>query len=391
MISTDGYDYCLVGGGLQSGLIAAALRAYQPERRVLILERAAALCGNHTWSCHETDIPSSCRDWFYEIPGRSWADYEVRFGQFRRVVPLPYRSIRADAVREFLHQLAMASESRLQIVLGAEVVAVAATEVGLADGRKIAAECVVDCRGPSFTQVTGGRGYQKFFGWEVQLQRAWSDVRPLLMDVPTDQRAGFRFMYVLPFSERRLLLQDTYFSDTAEIDVAGSSRHVAAYLSDHGQADFTVTREEHGCLPMPFGSPLAVDQQLRPSSGLAAGYRGGWFHVATGYSLPLALQVADAIARAPIASVQAHLAELETRHQWRSRFGGFLNRLLFRLVPPRERQAIFRRFYQSLPAGLIGRFYAHEFSRLDALRIFLGWPPRGLTWHRWLASFRGER
>ena len=37
------FDYVLVGGGLQNGLIAGALRMRQPESRIALVERAGAL------------------------------------------------------------------------------------------------------------------------------------------------------------------------------------------------------------------------------------------------------------------------------------------------------------------------------------------------------------
>jgi lycopene beta-cyclase len=388
MSRSDLFDYCLVGGGLQAGLIATALHFRQPELRVLVVERQHGLCGNHTWSCHQTDILASSRIWFEHIPRTVWSDYRVRFGKFQRVVPLGYQSIRSEAFRDFLYQLAGRSGSQLRIATGTQVMDLNSQEIELFNGQKIAARCVIDCRGPSLKRSTTGQGFQKFFGWEVQLNSSWSESRPCLMDVPTNQQDGFRFTYVLPFTDRQLLLQDTYFSDTAEMDYKSSAEQLHAYLHQHGQTSYQVTREEHGCLPMPFGSSMPEHSR---GDSLPAGYRGGWFHAATGYSLPLAIQFADAIADVPIRDIQRTVAALRKRHRWRCHFAGFLNRLLFRLVPPTSRHEIFHRFYKSLPLALISRFYAHDFSQLDALRMLVGRPPSGLMWNRWFESYQGEQ
>ena len=56
MTSAPEFDYGIVGGGLQGCLLAHALAWHRPEATVLLLEQADDLCGNHTWSFHETDI-----------------------------------------------------------------------------------------------------------------------------------------------------------------------------------------------------------------------------------------------------------------------------------------------------------------------------------------------
>ena len=50
--SAPAFDYVIVGGGLQGCLLAHALAWHRPEAAVLMLEQAAELCGNHTWSFH---------------------------------------------------------------------------------------------------------------------------------------------------------------------------------------------------------------------------------------------------------------------------------------------------------------------------------------------------
>ena len=56
-------DYILVGGGLQSGLMALAISHHQPQASWILIEQQEKLAGNHTWSFHATDIPESCGAW----------------------------------------------------------------------------------------------------------------------------------------------------------------------------------------------------------------------------------------------------------------------------------------------------------------------------------------
>ena len=58
---TTDFDYVLVGGGLQSGLLALAIRHHHPDARVALIERERQIGGNHTWSFHLGDQVSVVR------------------------------------------------------------------------------------------------------------------------------------------------------------------------------------------------------------------------------------------------------------------------------------------------------------------------------------------
>ncbi|MGB7329293.1 MAG: lycopene cyclase family protein [Rubripirellula sp.] len=119
------------------------------------------------------------------------------------------------------------------------------------------------------------------------------------------------------------------------------------------------------------------------------GCNGGWFHAATGYSFPLAVAFAQAIASGSLELARDRVDALSEKHRLRSRYSRFLNRLLFRLVARQHRHRIFRRFYRVLSDASIERFYSYQFTAGDALRIVIGIPPTliGLRPHRFVRSF----
>ncbi len=120
---------------------------------------------------------------------------------------------------------------------------------------------------------------------------------------------------------------------------------------------------------------------------IAGGYAGGWYHAATGYSMPLAIRFAELVARSSPERIAAELASAGSREAIRHGFARILNRLLFCLVEPKHRWKIFRRFYRVLPEERIARFYGHRFTVGDAARIVIGRPPTGLTPLRFARSF----
>ncbi len=95
----DHFDYLLVGGGLQNGLLALALRPRSRPRASLV-ERGAALGGNHTWSFHDDDLPPDARAWVAPLVAHRWSAHEVAFPAHRRVRrPATPRSPRSGFTR----------------------------------------------------------------------------------------------------------------------------------------------------------------------------------------------------------------------------------------------------------------------------------------------------
>ena len=195
------------------------------------------------------------------------------------------------------------------------------------------------------------------------------------MDATVDQEEGFRFFYLLPFDERTILIEDTRFHDTPELDVPALKEEIEQYAAGRGWRFRRVVREEVGVLPMPWRHDVA------PAVGppLVAGYRGGWFHPGTGYSFPIALRLADFVAsRSPDRLFGPELEALAREHRRQARFPRFLNRLLFRWYPPPDRYPIFARVYR-LPRPLLRNLYALRLTWSDRARLLLGSPPPGLS------------
>jgi len=381
-MSTSGtdYDYVLVGGGLQAGLLVMAIVHYQPAANVLLLEKNDRLFGNHTWSFHLGDVSSEW-SWLRMLPMHQWPAYTVHFPGFDRRVDLPYGSTSSRQFESAIEQVVQ-QRGHLEIRKSETVSELGSSRVLTTGGEEFRGKNVIDCRGQAPSTIAGA-GFQKFYGLEIELDEDWPDRLPVLMDANVDQSDGFRFLYVLPFTRRRVLVEDTRFSDSNSLLKADSLEQIKAFLERRSVSKWRVLREEEGCLPMPFTSafkPTASDQ-------LAGGFAGGWFHAATGYSFPLAARFADVVASATPHSVHQRVLQLAKENRFQSSFSRFLNRLLFRLVSPKRRSEVFRRFYNALPNTTIERFYAHTFTKTDAARILFGRPPRGLTPVRFLQSF----
>src|SRR5690606_18956853 len=117
-------------------------------------------------------------------------------------------------------------------------------------------------------------------GRQYRLQRPHGLSRPMVMDATVDQAEGFRFVYCLPFSERQLLVEDTYYSLSPDLDRASLGGRIEAYLAAKGWKPEEMEREETGILPIALGG--SIEPLLKKGNGVPSiGLRGSFFHPTT--------------------------------------------------------------------------------------------------------------
>ncbi|WP_375194882.1 lycopene beta-cyclase CrtY [Sphingobium sp.] len=364
-------DLAVAGGGLAGCLIALAVAARHPDTRLLLVESGDTLGGNHIWSFFDGDV-AACDRWLIEpMVAHRWPQgHEVRFPGHGRQLAAPYNSItsaRLDAhVRQTLGK---------RVLTGADVSALTPGSVTLSDGRTFQAGAVIDARGgANFAALQCG--WQKFVGQTLRLGAPHGVSHPVIMDATVEQADGYRFVYVLPWDERSIFVEDTYYSDRPDLEGAALDRRIAAYAEAQGWQVEAVVHRESGVLPVVHGGDF--DRFWPKDDPVArAGVRAGLFQPMTGYSLPDAVRFAlDVAAAWPVdGGGLAQMTRSRAARHWRQ--GGYyrlLGRMLFGAAVPEQRWRIFERFYR-LDPGLIGRFYSGRSTLKDRIRILCGRPP----------------
>ncbi len=364
------WDIILVGGGLANGLSALRLRQQRPALRVLLLEADSQPGGNHTWSFHEGDITPDQHRWMAPLVAHRWQGYDVRFPRLNRTLAGEYLSITSARFAAVLKETLGES-----LQTDAAVTDITPETVTLADGTRLRASAVIDGRGytPDKHLNTGS---QSFLGQQWRLRQPHGLTRPILMDATVNQQGGYRFVYTLPISATELLIEDTHYIDAARLHLSAARQNIADYAHQQGWCLESLIREEQGHLPIMLAGDFPAYWQARdkqPCSGL----RAGLFHATTGYSLPHAVALADAIAGSAEFSAAAVFSVIHryALHQWHAqRFFRTLNRMLFLAGDADKRWQVMQRFY-SLNEGLIARFYAGQLNLADKARILAGKPP----------------
>lgn len=366
-------DLAILGGGLAGSLIALAFARMRPDLRVVLIEQEARFGGDHIWSFFESDLSEAEQALLAPLIAARWQGYTVRFPAYSRDLATGYASVTSQRLDAVLRSYLPAEALRC----GMPVVSATSSRVVLADGSSVSASGVIDARGGAGMPHLRG-GWQTFLGQMVKTAHPHGLQRPIVMDASVEQHDGYRFVYVLPFSEDELFIEDTYYADHPRIDRPVLQRRIAGYAASRGWQIERVLYEETGALPVIAGGAFErFWASGDPHLPARAGTRAGLVHPLTSYSLPDAVRFA------------VHLCSLDNlgaerlgriSHEWvanhwrEGRFYRMLTKMLFGASAPHERWRMLARFYR-LPEPLIERFYAGRSTPADKARVLAGKPP----------------
>ncbi|MCX7978670.1 MAG: lycopene beta-cyclase CrtY [Bdellovibrionaceae bacterium] len=351
----------IVGAGVAGGLMLAALRQRHPSLRVLLVEKAHKFQARHTWCFHDTDIPAGAMHWLSPFISKSWSEYEVRFPEFTRRLSSAYHCIRSEDFYRTLEEKFSA-----EILKG--------VDIGPGHPLLDKAQIVIDARG-WVTPDPQPYGWQKFVGLDVELEVPHELEFPILKDVLVPQTDGYRFFYCLPWDKNSLLIEDTYYSNTPDIDIDRVTKEIQNFAVQKGWKIKSVRRKEFGSLP------LALYRESRPplvhENAIPLGARSGLVNPVTGYTLPMTLAAIEEFSRHKNINQKdllSFFADFESQYQSQFRYLRFLNRMMFLAASPPLRYLVLQRFYR-LSASLIHRFYSARLNCWHKLRLLMGKPP----------------
>ena len=377
------YDVAIAGGGLAGGLIALALHRNAPDLRFVLAEAGETLGGNHRWSWFDTDLDEAGAQLLAGFAINRWDEgYDIAFPKYEKTLETGYRSLASEEFHRFLTRELPADSVRLNT----RVDALDAGGITLANGERIDAKRVIDCRTFKPSAHLAG-GWQVFLGQHIRCEEPHGLTRPVIMDATVDQVApygnesAYRFVYVLPLSEGEVFIEDTYYADHPRMDKDLLWSRTQAYAARHGWHG-EVVMHETGILPVLSGGNLNAALAERRVPGVAmAGAQGGFSHPLTSYTLPFA--ASNALAIAELLTTQpettgkalAQFCRKRSDNHWRrTSFYRMLSRMLFEAATPEERVVVFQHFYD-LSDDLVERFYAGGSTWSDKIRILSGEPP----------------
>ena len=354
----------IAGGGVAGSLAALAMARARPDVSILLVEEDEAFGGEHDLGFFESDIGGSDR-WLAEpLIGKRWPGYYLAFPGRIRKVKAELASIAPGAIHKAVREMLRPDQYRL----GARIVAVRENELILQGGETIRAHGAIDARGAANLSMLE-LGWAKSLAREYSVEQPHGLDRPLLVDA-TQETAAARFMRCWPLGEERLLIEDVQLSELPGLDAEEAGKRIDAYLVRRGWTKAKREREAISTLPLAIGGDFSSFWRVGGARVAKLGLRGGFFHPATGHSLPDALATATLMTQQQdFTGAALHdLFENFATTLWRKRdFYRAINKKLFETAPA-ERLGYFERL-NSLDPGVMARFHGGRSTLLDRRRI----------------------
>ncbi|MGB0678236.1 MAG: lycopene cyclase family protein [Polyangiales bacterium] len=365
-MTTVDVDYVVVGAGCAGLSLAVHWAEAGLPQRLLLLDGRADLQHDRTWCFWQGRSHP-----FVDCITHSWPRWRLRHAGTEALCHAPTRPYQHLPSGRFYAKARACIEASPQLALrlGTAVqridVQADAVQVHSSAGT-LRCHAVFDSR-PRALPVGEHPWLQHFRGLHLQADAPCFDPGvATLMDFDVATRPGaVHFMYVLPFSRHRALVEDTYFSETP----LPSTQHDAAidaYLGQRfPQARFTRTGTEAGVLPMHVPTPRMVQPRL-----YAIGQAAGAIKPSTGYAFTF-IQRHSAVLVARFGR-QRLPAPPRMRSPWKLALDQvFLSHL--RRHPDRA-PATFLRLFQRNPPARTARFLGEESAWHQDLRVMASMP-----------------
>ena len=364
------YDYLLVGGGA-AGLSLAYHLAQEPRlagKRVLLIEPEAKNQNDRTWSFW-SDEPTP----FDHLAAGEWGKIAFRSPGYAQVFDLGsyrYRTIRGLDFYQFVQQALAARPAQFTCLTG-RIATLENTATGVRArteaGEEFTARYAFDSRPPTIQPQLGQYRYllQHFVGWEIETDHDVFDPAVVeFMDFRGKQHHEARFMYVLPFTPRRALVEYTLFSAQV-LPQAEYEAHILDYLHHNlglSAGQYRRVADETGAIPM-------TDHPLPTRVGahiVNLGTRGGRAKPSTGYAFRR-IQAQSARLVAALATT-GHPPADATGDQWQFRL---FDTLLLDIMQRRGESTrdIFQQLFERNPVARIFQFLDEKASWADNLRV----------------------
>lgn len=132
---------------------------------------------------------------------------------------------------------------------------------------------------------------QHFIGWTIETKNEnFDDNKITFMDFSVDQKDEIRFMYILPFSKNKALIEYTLFSGEI-INDDEYEKEIKTYLKKKNILNYSIVEKEKGMIPMtcyPFF-------ENNTDTYFQIGTAGGWSKPSTGYTIKNSIEKIDII------------------------------------------------------------------------------------------------
>jgi lycopene beta-cyclase len=359
------YDLAIIGAGCAGLSLGARLAEQAPDLRVVLIDPRADYHDDRTF-CFWSD-GSAALDNLASARWPAWRFSQAGGATHVHTAPgIAYVMVRgADFYADARTRL---SGTNVDLRLNTRATRLEETERGvlihLNGANALKARHVVDTR-PD--RAAPALLHQVFLGLEIETDIDQFDPGVAgVMDGLTGAQDAVSFLYTLPLTPRRALVEWTRFAirptapDTLRADLD-------AALTRNGVGRFTIMRQEGGVLPMgAVASPYSNSARI-----VKAGAGGGAVRAATGYAFQRIQRWAD------ICAAQLAQGRGPTGHPrepvWRSAMDEVFLKAL--RADPQAGAGYFMSLARRMPADALVRFMSDTAGPADLARVVTALPP----------------
>jgi lycopene beta-cyclase len=286
------YDYLFVGGGCAAMSLLARMANDEVLRhkKILLIEPDAKNKNDRTWSYWETG-----EGFFEEIVYKKWNRIQLGYkGKLveREIKPYTYKTIRGiDFYNHCLSEMASLSNFSWERTRCDELVKKEDKYFVRIGAQSFTAETIFNSINlHPFSNQTKQNYFlwQHFLGYFIETNEdSFDEDCATWMDFNVPQIGGTCFMYLLPFTKRKALVEFTSFSaELLHPEIYKAQNE--AYLSKLGIKDYEIKELEHDKIPMTDFEFVRQDDNL-----INIGTAGGATRASTGFTFTNIQRQAD--------------------------------------------------------------------------------------------------
>lgn len=361
------FDYIIAGGGLAGLSLAYQLnQTILKEKSILIIDKNPKTENDRTWCFWEKGNEGL----FDEIVHRKWSSVYFHGTDFSKLLPISpyeYKWIRGIDFYQFVKENLLKNSNIVFIQDSIE--RIKDTPNGgfvITKNSQYIADFVFDSVTP--LQLNLPRFHhllQHFKGWEIQTEKPVFDPKsPTMMDYRVEQMGlGVRFMYVLPESTTRAMVEYTVFSDKLLSDFEYDIE-LRKYIRDFLKIEnYSIEHKEFGVIPMSdVDTPERVGEHV-----MRIGTSGGYVKASTGYAFSRTQRKNQEIVRNLLTTGKPFRKRKTIKQYFKKRLDSvFLNVLLKNRFSGKD---VFTALYQKNDTPTLFAFLDEDSSILADLRI----------------------
>ena len=364
------YDYIIAGSGCAGlSLLYSLLQSPSLQyKSILVIDQAQKKNNDRTW-CFWEKTPGL----FESIVHAKWNTLEFLSTDFKKELDLEsytYKMILGLDFYNFVlnyaqkfENVTFLQETITAIDTGTESAVITTQE------NSYTARYVFNSTNVFNPEITEQNSLlQHFKGWVIQSEKpVFNPKAGRLMDFSVSQKQGATFMYVLPTSTTKALVEYTLFSPR----VLEKESYVTAlkkYIKEDLKIDnYTIEHEEFGVIPM----SLAKFEKTSKPNVINLGTSGGFTKASTGYTFQfIQKNVAEIVNNLEVGKrPNPSTAFKDKVYQWYDRT--LLDVLLTKKLTGKE---VFTKIFQKIPAKKILAFLGNESTLVEDISIMKSLP-----------------